>query len=138
MRCLEARPYLYQHLGGGRAGVDGLQQAGDLGRGDFSGLVTARAVGDRPQAEIGPVDIGVLVEPVRRAGMRCRAGAEAAEPGGVLTDAVVGHHEGPVGATASSGGGSAAPQLSSMRAAKWLPSGRAVPFSRRGATRGPP
>src|SRR5580693_348663 len=138
MRCLEAGPYLHQHLGGGEARVDGLQEARDLGRRDFAGLVAAGAVGHRPKAEIGPIDEGVLVEPVRRAGMRCRAGAEAAAAGRVLIDAVVGHHEGSVQAIANSAGGSAAPQSSSMRAAKRLPSGRAVAVSRRAATRGPP
>ena len=71
-------PDLAAGVGGGEARVDGLQQARDLGRRNFTGLVAAGAVGHGPKAEIRPVDEGVLVEPVGRASMRRRAGAEAA------------------------------------------------------------
>jgi len=79
MRRLQTRSHFHEHLAGGESGVDRLQKAGNLGRSNLARYVPARAIGDRPESEIGSVDIGVLVQPVRRAGMRRGTGAEAAE-----------------------------------------------------------
>ncbi len=53
----------------------------------------ARSVGDRPDAEVRPIDVGILVQPIRGALMRRRTRAEAAKASGVPIDPVFRHHE---------------------------------------------
>ena len=53
-------------------------------------LVTACAVGDGPEPQIGPIEVGVLVRSVRGTRMCCRPRAKAAEPRRVLLDSLVG------------------------------------------------
>ena len=89
-------------------------------------------------AEIGPIDVGVLVQPI--AVPACVAAQERKLPSSrVLSDSVLRHHEASEARGTSTAGAAAfAAQSSSMRAAKSTPSGKAVPVSKRATTLGPP
>src|SRR5690348_130889 len=85
MRMGDTQPHLGQQLGSAEPARDLAQRFGDDPRRDVPGLMPAGPVGHRPDPEIGPVDVIVLVAGPHRADMGRGAGAKPAgarHPGG--------------------------------------------------------
>jgi len=56
---------------------NGVEMANHGGAGEIAGSVAAHAVGDGPEADVGAIEDGVLIQLSDAAGMRERDGAEA-------------------------------------------------------------